>query len=155
MGKLVLTYRDYGTPPERSTAQFVGADLTGATFDAQVTLQNTLRDATNAITLGELTNVSRVAVESPQPGADPASPFAQRELKWLIRYSDTVTGKKGTLEIPCADLAKLDPNSQDKALMTDTDVAAWVAAFEAYALSPSGIAGQTQVDEIVFVGRNY
>jgi hypothetical protein len=155
MSKLVLTYRDYGTPGERSTAIFEGQDMTALNYDAEVTAQNTLRDAVNAITLGELAKVTRVAQESPQPGAMPASPFAQRESKWLVRYSDTVTGKKATLEIPCADLAKLDPNSQDRALMTDTDIAAFVTAFEAYVLSPSGTLGNAQVDEIIFVGRKY
>lgn len=156
MGKLVLTYRDYGTPGERSTAIFNGPDLTALSFDDEIALQSTLRDAVNAITLGELTKVTRVAVESPQPGAMPASPFAQRETKWLVRYSDTVTGDKATLEIPCADLTKLDPTARDKALMTDADVAAFVAAFEAYVLSPgTGTRGNTQVDELIFVGRNF
>jgi len=153
MGKLVLTYRDYGTTGERSTAIFEGVDFTALNFDAQVTAQNALRDAVNAITLGELTKVTRIAVESPQPGANPASPFAQRELKWLVRYRDDVTGKRATLEIPCADLAKLDPNNQDIADVTDTDIAAFIAAFEAYVLGPSG--NNAVVDQIVFVGRNF
>lgn len=153
MGKLVLTYRDYGTTGERSTAIFDGVDFTALNFDAQVTAQNALRDAVNAITLGELTKVTRIAVESPQPGANPASKFAQRELKWLVRYRDDVTGKRATLEIPCADLAKLDPNNQDIADVTDTDIAAFIAAFQAYVLGPSG--NNAVVDQIVFVGRNF
>lgn len=153
MGKLVLTYRDHGTIGERSTVIFEGVDFTAVNFDAQVTAQNALRDAVNAITLGELTKVTRIAVESPQPGENPASPFAQRELKWLVRYHDDVTGKRATLEIPCADLAKLDPNNQDIADVTDTDIAAFIAAFEAYVLGPSG--NNAEVDQIVFVGRNF
>lgn len=153
MGKLVLTYRDYGPTGERSTAIFEGVDLTAGNFDAQVTEQNALRNAVNAITLGELTKVTRVAVESPQPGANPASPFAQRELKWLVRYHDDVTGKRATLEIPCADLAKLDPNNEDIADTSDADIAAFITAFEAYVLGPSG--NNAVVDQIVFVGRDF
>lgn len=153
MGKLVLTYRDYGTTGERSTAIFEGADFTELNFAAQVAAQDALRDAVNAITLGELTKVTRVAVEATQPGENPASPFAQRELKWLVRYHDGVTGKRATLEIPCADLAKLDPDNQDVADTDDGDIAAFISAFEAYVLGPSG--NNAVVDQIVFVGRNF
>jgi hypothetical protein len=153
MGKLVLTYRDYGSVGERSTAIFEGVDMTAANFDAQTTLQNTLRDAVNGITLGELTRVARVAVESPQPGANPASPFAQRETKWLVRYHDSVTGKRYSLELPCADLALLSTSGDDVADMTDAAVIAFVNAFESYIITGDGNA--PEVDELRFVGRNF
>lgn len=156
MGKYIMTYRDYGPVGERSTSIFKGPDLTAANFDAEKALQETLRDAVEAISLGTLVKAVTVVKEVPYPDTNPASPFAQRENKWLVRYTDTVTGDKASLEIPCADLALLDPNAGDKADMSDADVAAFVAAFEAYVLSPgSGTRGNTEVVEIVFVGRNY
>jgi hypothetical protein len=154
MAKLILTYRDYGVPGETSTAQFVGPDLTAVNFDAEVALQNALRDAVDGITLGTRINVQRIAQVSPAPNVQPASAFAQRESKWLVRYIDTVTGDKATHEIPTADLDLLDPTNGDKADMADPAVAAFVTAFENYALSPgSGTRGDTEVTEILFVGR--
>lgn len=156
MGRMNLRFRDYGTPPEYSNATFVGPDLTSVNFDAEVALMDALRDATDGITIGTRVNRTIVAQEAPQPDTQPASAFAQRETKWLVRYSDTVTGDKATLTIPTADLDLLDANNGDKADMTDTSVTAFVTAFEAYVLSPgTGTRGNTQVDEILFVGRNY
>lgn len=155
MGKLNLRYRDYGEPGERSTVSFDGPDLTALNLDAEVVLQNALRDAVADITLGTLVNVERRASESPQPDTQPASQFAQRETKWLVRYRDTVTGDKAFVTLPCADLALLDASAEDKIDMTDADVIAFVAAFEAYVLSPgTGTRGNTEVYEIQHVGRN-
>ncbi len=154
MAKLILTYRDYGEPGERSTVSAEGPDFTALNHDAEITLQNALRDAIDDITLGTRVNVQRVAQESPGLDTNPASPFAQRESKWLVRYRDTVTGKRATMELPCADLSKLLSSTPDKADLADADVAAFVAAFEAYVLSPgTGTRGDTEVYEIRFVGR--
>lgn len=157
MGKMTLTFRDYGEPGEKSTCQFPGPDMTSGNFDAELTLQNTLRDATQAIVLGTLSKRVSVAVESPQPDTQPASPFAQRETKWLVRYRNTLTGEKASLELPCADLQFLDGSTVDKADLTGPEMAAFVAAFEAYVLTPGTGVRDTNMEiyEIVHVGRNF
>lgn len=149
--KLTLTYRDYSEPEETGTAQFTGTTLTAANFDAQATLMNALRAATANITLGSLKKEARTAVETLSPGALPASAFAQRETKWLVRYRDDVTGEPFRLEIPCADLDLLDPAQKDKADLTGVEMAAFVVAFEAFQLSPNGNA--VTLIEVRHVGR--
>lgn len=156
MGKLTLTYRDYGTPGERSTAQFNGPDMTAVNFDAETALQVGLFMTLEAILIGTAVKAVTVVKEVPYPDNQPASAFAQRENKWLVRYKDTVTGDKASLELPTADLDLLDPTAEDRADMSNADIVAFVAAFEAYVLSPgTGTRGNTEVTEIVFVGRNY
>lgn len=154
MGKLIVTFRDYGEPPERSAVQVAGPDMTAGNFAAEATLIDSLVAAIEGMSLGTKTKTSRVAVEAPYPETQPASPYAQRETKWLVRFRDTVTGEKGSLEIPCADLTLLDSTSQGKADMANASVAAFVSAYEAYALSPAGVRGQVEIYEIVHVGRN-
>jgi hypothetical protein len=95
-------------------------------------------------------------------GSIPTDEFAQRELKWLIGYTDVSTtisgesnpyyGKNFTVEAACPDLenANLQQNT-DFADLTDTQVAAFVTAFEAYARSPTG--GAVEVTYIRNVGR--
>lgn len=148
MSKLSMTYIDFNG--DKGNCSFEGSDLAAVNFDAQRALQNTLRDATNAIVL---TNLDRYAVEalsSPQQAEKPANAFAQREIKWLVRYHDVVTQNRQTVEIPGADLSKLIAGTE-LADMTDTDVAAFVSAFEAYVKTADGNA--PSVDEIVYVSR--
>lgn len=152
MGKYIVTFRDFGIPGERSTAQFPGPDVTSANIDTWLTETASLRTALEGITLGTVTKLTRVLSESPQPDTQPASQFAQRETKWLVRYHDAITGKKATLEVPTADLALLDPNSTGKADMTNAAIVAFVTAFEAFVVGPDGNAAE--VDELVHVGRN-
>lgn len=149
--KLILTYRDYSEPGETGTAVFRGADITAANFAAQETLMNALRAGVANIVLGTLKKETRVAVEDESPGALPASPYAQRETKWLVRYSDNVTGEPFKLEIPCAELTFLDPTQKDKADLGGTEMAAFVAAFEAYVRTEAG--NQVTVLEVRHVGR--
>lgn len=152
VSKLQVTLHDYGTPSEKSTSEFRGVTLTAGNFDAQNTLMSNLVSALNGLTLGNIIKTQRVSnvVESPETQVG-MSPFSQRETKWLVRYHDTTSGNKFTLEIPTADLALLDPDNSDKILMTGAEAQAFKTAFEAYHISPDGAAAV--LDEILFVGR--
>jgi hypothetical protein len=150
MGKYVITYRDYGTPGELSTVTFPGADLTDTNIVAETTAADVLRAAMEALIVGGIEQRTMVAWVNDTKIA-PTVPFAQRETKWLVKYHQTGSGDKHTLEIPTADLNYLDPNANDKILMTDTDVLAFIAAFEAYVKIDGSLA--VEVDEILFVSR--
>jgi len=150
MGKFVITYRDYGTPGELSTVTLPSTDINAANYDAQAAAADAVRTAMEAIMLGGVQSRSLVAWQNDTAVA-PTDPFAQRETKWLVRYHETASGAKHTLEIPCADLGYLDPNANDKILMTDPDVGDFIAAFEAYVKIGGSLA--VEVDEILFVGR--
>lgn len=150
MGKGLISYRDYGTPGEVSAVTVPMVDITSANIVAQTAALDSFRTAMEAITLGGLESRSLVAWTNDTKTA-PSSAFAQREVKWLVKYHEDISnGPTHYMEIPCADLAKLDPNSNDKALMTDADVAAFVVAFEAVVV----VGGNAcVVDEILFVSR--
>lgn len=151
MSKLVCTYKDYGIPGELSTVVFTGVDLTNLNIVAESAAADALRLAAEAITLGGIQKRALVAWEN-DTRVEPSDPFAQREMKWLVKYTDDVTSQKYQLEMPCADLQYLDPNNSDKALMTAGPVAAFVSAFEAFQKSP-GDGNPVTVNEILFVGR--
>jgi len=150
MGKLIVTFKDYGG--EVSTATFPGSDLTEANITDELSQMTAIVTALGDVALGKITKIQRVASVSPQEDVPAALFSAQRETKWLVRYHDANTFEKGTLEVPCADLTKLDSADRGRADLTDSDVAAFVTALEAYMVGPGGNA--IEVDEIVHVGRN-
>jgi hypothetical protein len=79
---------------------------------------------------------------------------AQRELKWLVQYHNTTTNKKYRVELPCADMAQLDPNDRAHAHIGDAGVVdAFVTAFEAFVKPEDNPANAVEVDEITLVGR--
>lgn len=151
IGRFALTYVDYGTPQESSTARFPIPVYDALGFDAQETLVDALATAVAGITLGVKTKDERGNVED-FPTAQPASKYAQRENKWLVRYHDSVTGNKSTLEIPTADLNELDPTKADRLKIDSGAGAAFVTAFNNVVLGPDGNAAS--VDEVLFVARN-
>ena len=145
-------WNDYGS--EGSTTTFKGPALTALNFDAQNTAVTALVDAVAGITLGLRV---RYAVGNEFQTVSNATPAAdanaQRERKWLIYYTDGIAMKTYQMELPCANLAHLDPNNREAANIGDAGpVDAFIAAFEAYHLSPDGNA--VTVDKIVHVGRN-
>ena len=150
-GHHIVPINDYNS--ERSTVTVRGVELTAANFDAQYTAFVQFYDALLGITLG-LRVGSKFGNDIPIVAADtPASdPNAQRERKWLVRYSDATAMKNYKMEIPCADLSYLDPNNREYADLTDLDVAAFVTAFEAFVRSPDG--NTVTIDSIQHVGRN-
>lgn len=151
MGEYVLTFADYDN--EKSIVRFPTVDLTAGNIVAQLAAMDSLRAATEGIALGALQSIRRVVSISPQPGGPASSQQAQRERKWLVRYHDSVSGVKARVEIPCADATHLDTQARGFANMDDAgDVAAFVTAFEAVVLGPTGNAAV--IDSIELVGRS-
>jgi len=149
-GRLNVRYEDYDG--EVSTVRVEPAELTAVNFDAQVALAIAFMDAVAGITLGLKTGFQHMndtkTVLGPSSDVD-----AQRERKWLVQWHDGVTFKRYTTEIPCADLAQLDPNDRGNANIGDASVVdAFITAWEAFVLTPDG--NTALVDEITHVGRN-
>ena len=143
-----LHYADYGG--EISGVRIPIAAINVGNFAAMETKITTLAAAIDAIVLGLRVKTERLARIATFEQAMPASPFAQREVKWRVKYHRNTTFKKGSLEVPTADLAKLSPDSNERALMTDSDIAAFVAAFEA-GVQAGGEA--VTIDDMYFVPR--
>jgi len=82
---------------------------------------------------------------------------AQREEKALVRYYDTITFAKSTLEIPCVNMTKQNSNHPGFFYVkgdggTDPDWITFVAAFQAYVPGAGG--NVCSISEILHVGRN-
>lgn len=157
---LTITYLDYSN--ERSTVGVNIPLVTAANFAATATLINTLVLAAADI-IGGVISGRTLTIPATLSGTVPGDEEAQREEKWLIGYTDVSAtlaagvnnpyyGKKFTVDLPTAELSThLTPRS-DFADLAETDIAAFVTAFEAIARSPAG--GAVTVNYIKFVGRN-
>lgn len=141
---------------ETSNISFTTYQITSANTVAWDALFVTLKSATDAIILGVQKKENVVIHDNVLSGALPASNFARRENKLLIRYSEVVAGTKFRMEVPTPDNVALTFETGDAnfVLLADGGVmAAWVAAWEALARSPvNGLA--IQVDSAEYVGRN-
>jgi len=147
-GKLNLTFVDYSS--ETSTVGIHIPTLTAGNFAAEAALMDALVAAISDVSIGNLQKDSRHAAETKFAVGNAVNPFAQRELKWLVRCVDT-NGNAATFEIPCADLALLSPNT-DTLDVTSPEGAALVAAVNAGARSNDGEV-LTFVEAVV-VGRS-
>jgi len=148
---LRLTYHDYGKPQEASGFKVKGLTFTTGNIVAEMAAANALAAAIDAITLGVRTKTEYVADYAETAPTLPASQFAQREVKWLVKYSDDVSGELFSCEIPCADLALLDPNADERPDLTAGAMATFVTAFQTYVKNG---ANSVTVEDVVFVSRN-
>lgn len=146
--RLTHTILDYSN--EQSAFGVEGETVSSANYDAQLTEAIALTNAIVGIVIGTVAERKFLAsVASPESGL-PASQYAQRELKWLVTYSDDVTGDIQQCEIACPDLTLLVAGS-DLMNLAGAPGLAFVAAFEAFVKSRSGNA--VSVDSVRLVGR--
>jgi len=151
MGKLTVTTRDLDG--EVSTVNFPIADLTTGNIVAQMAAGDALVAALEDITACLLTKKQYVAKVSPLAGETKSSNTeAHREAAWLVRYHDDTTFERATLQIPGPLAADQDGTNPKIADLADTEIAAFVTAFEAVVLPPGG--NTAVVDEMIWVGRN-
>ena len=125
-----------------------------AVVDAETDLNLTaIFNAIVGVTLGNAgTSTLVVAAEKDAgSGVKPSNKEAQREKKWLVTFVDNVTGKKGRMEIPCADLSLLGDDGSTMVTSAGAG-ASLVSALNAHGLSSDG--NPITVSTIRFVGRN-
>lgn len=133
MAKQQIPIYEYNAVPKYSTAEIYVAD---AIVDADLT---TLFNAVAGIVDGN-PGQSKLVTEADKDigaGAPVADKNAQREVKWLVRYTDDVLGTSHSLEIPTADLDLLDTSGKFMDVSAGAG-ATFVTAFEAQAKSPAG-----------------
>lgn len=165
-GRLAFQMLDYSR--ERARFSLATGEVTAVSLPGLLTEVGDLRTAIEGITLGVVSNESLSVFDTPLSQTPPASPLAQVESAWLVTYEDTTEffddpinaipnegfGRLYTLTIPTADIGaagRLQPNS-DLADLSETGMAAFIAAFEATARTPNG--GMTNVISVRHVGRN-
>lgn len=157
-----FTLEDYDK--EKSTMGLNIGPITALNFTAKRDALDDLKAAIGPLVLGEIrrTSITENFAESADLVTDQQ---AQRETKWKITYRDVTQfldvantinnvgfGNVYDTELPTAKLALLSGNV-DTLDLTDTDVAAFVTAFEAVQNSPTG-GNEVEVIEIKHVGRN-
>jgi ABC-type transporter MlaC component len=150
--EFIVSFLDYSG--ERSRAKMHGTLLTAGNYVAQMALMATLLAAIDTITVG---TISSTVVETVTKLSEalPVDQSALREIKALVRFQKT--GGGGNIYrvlIPTPDFTQagyIVPGT-DLFDMTDPDIAAFVAAFEAYVLTPLGEA--IEVLNIREVGRD-
>lgn len=145
MTSLSSTFIDYSN--EKSSVGFAVDD---AITDAHAI---SLNAAIAGLSLGTNQNAAVLLRNEVFTGVNtpPANHFAQRELKFRAKYSDTVTGKQYSFSIPCADAA-LTVGNTDMVDMADTLPAALKVEFELYAVSEFG--NPVTLDSIELIGRS-
>lgn len=140
---------------EKSVHGGVSIALTAANFDAQVGLAGTYRTALGNIILGAI-DQQILGIKTDYNPSLPASNFAQREIKLLVRYRDSVTGKIYTCEIATPNLTNLTLVAEsDFVVLDDAGIMdAWRDAFEAYFKAPDAPTNSVVVLTVQVVGRN-
>lgn len=147
-----MTLVDYSN--EKSTVSVYNGSITALTIAAFLTQLGTLRTATEGITKGVVVGTSWVGDKDVLAATPPVDVFAQRELKWLVRYENVVSHNIYTMEIPTADPTDRLLPASDKADLADAEIIAWVNAFEAIGRSPENDIDGVSVLDITLVGRN-
>lgn len=149
-----ISYLDAGN--EIGTASFYGPALDAGTFAAKIALWATLLTATDAITLGNrkkdvYNDESLYNVGQPTNGA-------ARETKLLVQFADNTNGQIMTTTIPTLDPTLPDyvinVNAKDVVVLdTPAEIAAFIDAFEAFAVNPR-TGNAVTVRGLQVVGRN-
>ena len=163
-GYYTIAMLDHGGEKSSFTIQ-TGA-VTSVSLPSLLTQVGTFRGAVEGITLGTVQNEALKVFDTALSNTLPADQDAQRERKWLVRYQDVLPffddpvnaipnegyGRVFVFSIPTADISGRLLANTDKADLTDTEIAAFVAAYEDMARSPYG--GTVEVLGINAVGRN-
>jgi len=146
-----ITINDYSN--EKSSFGVTSITANAGNLAAQQTLAAALIGAVEDLTIGEVVKqtMSLVILDTP---AIPTSPYAQRELKWLVSYVGDSSGKTFQVEIAAPDITDNVAPNTDIADLSSADWAAFVTAFEDYVRSPDNGTETVTVTKAQVVGRN-
>jgi len=162
-GLYTLTVMDYDG--EKSPLRVHTGAVTAVSLPGLLTQIGAFRTAVDGLSIGTMNKENLLAFSTILDQDLPASEFAQRETKWVVKYHDNTQFfdapvnaipnagylKPFDFEIGAADLSLLEDNA-DFLPLDGAEAAALVTAFEAMGRSPYG--GAVVVDAIVQVGRN-
>jgi len=138
---------------EKSSFGVTSVTANAGNLAAQQTLAAALVAATDDLTIGALTKqqMSLIILDAPDI---PTSPYAQRELKWLVQYQGDTSGKLFSVEIAAPDITDNVAPNTDIADLSSDDWEAFVTAFEAFVKSPDNGTESVSVIGARVVGRN-
>lgn len=145
------TIRDYSNETSGTKIHFGAVTaLNIAGFLAQL---GDLRTALGNMILGIIARDAWIGDSTVQSNTTPSDTNAQIELKFQFIYEGVNSKKRYRIEVPTADTTKVLPNS-DKLDLADTDVAAFVTAFETIGRTPDDDTEGVNVVDARLVGRN-
>lgn len=135
---------------ELTTFSLYFPDTTAGNFAGQSAALDAIQAAVNDVTLSQFNGKQLLAVDVPVAG-QAADTGAQREGKWRVTYTDTVSPiGDGSFEIGMYDPALIDSGTQN--MIAGAERTALVGAIEANCVSRLG--NPIVVDKITHVGRN-
>lgn len=146
-----VTVLDYSE--ETSRTNFSIGAITALSIAGFLSDFGAWKTALGNIILGTISKDRWVGDATDLSNTPPGSANAQVELKWLVTYEANTTKKRFRQELPTADPSKTIAGT-DKADLTDTDVAAYVTAFETVAKSPDDDTEGVSVLDMQLVGRS-
>lgn len=153
MARVVFTIRDFSDEYSSVAFPIPEPAADGSDWAAILTDVGTLQAALAAMTGGHIAKKQIVVGDEAVNDTRPALPWAQREIKWLVRYQDDTTFKKYTLTLPCAALELMSDGGDDYLdIVGVTAAATFVTWLENNMVSPDGNA--ITVNSISHVGRN-
>lgn len=139
---------------EKSNVTIYNGPITAANLPGFLTSFGAMRNAISAITLGTMHKEVWVGDSTILSQTLPTNQFAQRELKWLVRYKGNTSNKIFTLTIPTADPQGRLIGGTDRADLTNAQIQSFVNQFESFARTPDSDTENVTVLDIVLVGRN-
>lgn len=144
-----VTFLDFSN--EKTTSQFHFDAVTALNIADFLADFGDLRGAMEGIVIGTLAADSWTGDATKYGNSPPADVNAQRERKWLVVYEDVTSLALYNMEIGTADFTARLLDDTDLADLTQTEIAAFVTAFETLARSPEG--NNVNVVQIRAVGR--
>lgn len=154
MGTVTVRIRDYDK--EGSGFSLLTPAITSVNINDYVAAGTGAIDemvtALNALVIGTIEKTRLVSHEEVVSTALPGSPLAQREVKALVGYHDSITGERYTFTIPTIDLTLLSATRSGEFDITTGAWATFVGVLEASYVSPDG--NLMVVDYAKHVGRN-
>jgi len=149
--KNTFTIVDYSA--EKSNLGLTSITVNAGNLAAQQTAAAALAGAIDDLTIGELVKQVQSLVILDDYSV-PSSPYAQRELKWLVSYQGVDSGKIFQCEIACPDITDNVLANTDIADLSSDDWDAFVTAFVSYVRSPDNGTENVIVVGAKLVGRN-
>lgn len=152
MSRATFTVLDFSG--EKSPASIPAGPITALSIAGFLTEFGQMRAAIDGITLGAIHKEMWVGDDTVLTNVLPTNAFAQRELKWLVRYRGNTSQKIFTLELPTADPTGRLIAGTDRMDLTETAAAAFVTRFNSFTRSPEDPNEAVTLMEVILVGRN-
>jgi len=154
-GKIGYTFTDISG--ENSRTDIYVADLTAGNIAATLaaadpTGTGNLGAAIAALSLCQPSSYDVLALKAPGSATAPTNNYAQRELALMVTYQDNTTNRLYRVSIPGPDWATIGLAGTDSVNTANAAWTAFVAAFEAIAVSQDGNAVTVTGGHLV--GRN-